>query len=240
MEGESIYDHIRQVFGQIQGQCNVLEEQIDVELQLRYFKFGKKIKESLHKDQWMSEKEMLFDPEVDLKKKKELLSGLASIDDVSCFRAIERYRESPDPELMDWSILALQESKMLLQSKLLDEEQVFISTGLGGKGKKLRYFMVLLSGDKKPLEKKHLKIVENEFLFSMKKEDVEIEDIELDEEFIKLLMVIPLQTMIKEIIKEVITECNQYGNFLMDNFIITNVKHLSNEEIRDIIKEDKE
>jgi hypothetical protein len=45
--------------------------------------------------------------------------------------------------LKDWAALSLQESRMTLESSLLDENQVIISTGLGGKAKKLRYFAVI-------------------------------------------------------------------------------------------------
>jgi hypothetical protein len=37
-------------------------------------------------------------------------------------------------------------------------------------------------------------------------------------------------------LKESIRECNVYGNFLRSNFIITNVKELSEEEIDHYLK----
>jgi hypothetical protein len=43
---------------------------------------------------------------------------------------------------------------------------------------------------------------------------------------------IPLKVIIKQIFTEAIAECNLYGNFLISNFIITNVKELSFDEIR--------
>ncbi len=46
-------------------------------------------------------------------------------------------------------MLAFQENKMLLESSLLDENQILISTGLGGKGMKLRYFTVMQTFDRK-------------------------------------------------------------------------------------------
>ena len=60
---------------------------------------------------------------------------MAAIDDVGAYRSIEKYSKNADDELKHWSLLALQESRMLLQSKLLDQSQIFISTGLGGEGK---------------------------------------------------------------------------------------------------------
>ncbi len=72
---------------------------------------------------------------------------LAAHDDVEAFRIIERFHKSSEGVLHDWAVLSLQESRMILQSSLLGEQQVFISTGLGGKGQKIRYFIVLMKKD---------------------------------------------------------------------------------------------
>ncbi len=67
---------------------------------------------------------------------------------MECYRAIESFIEEAEEALGFLGILALNESRMLLESKILDENQVFISTGLGGKDEKLRYFVVLMSRTK--------------------------------------------------------------------------------------------
>ena len=64
---------------------------------------------------------------------------------MECYRAIESFLEIAEEILHDWAVLALNESRMLLESKFLDESQVFISTGLGGKEEKFRYFVVLMT-----------------------------------------------------------------------------------------------
>jgi len=91
-----------------------------------------------------------------------MLVKLASINSVEAFRTIERYLKEPNHSLRDWAKLAFQESKLLLESKLLDENQVLISTGLGGKGMKLRYFTVILSDTGENLTKIQKKIINSE------------------------------------------------------------------------------
>ena len=72
----------------------------------------------------------------------QMKEKLAIIDSVEAFRALENCNIVPQLELREWAILALQQSNMLIHSSLLDEQQVFISTGLGGKNDKLRYFLI--------------------------------------------------------------------------------------------------
>ena len=49
------------------------------------------------------------------------------------------------------------------------------------------------------------------------------------------MTIIPMDVTIKAVLNEAIDDCNQYGNFLVENFIITNVKKLSFDEIKDFL-----
>src|SRR5208337_659902 len=140
MDQDNLYDKIQELLGNLHGNFNILEEQIDIDLQLEYFETSKDIKKSLDKKETLNNMESLFSSSLSIDAKKNLLIRLASVDQVEAYRSIERYMLEPDPLLKDWATLAMQESKMLLESIFLDQNQVFISTGLGGKGKKLRYF----------------------------------------------------------------------------------------------------
>jgi hypothetical protein len=230
MDNESIYNKIRELFGNLDN-YNVLEEEMDIELQMKYFDFAKKVKKNIDAEVIENEIEALFDKNTPLDNKKRILVYLASKDEVGAYRMIEQYVKESDEELRDWAVLALQESKMLLQSKLMDENQVFISTGLGGKGSKLRYFIVLLSKTGKEFTDVQKKMIRNEFEFYLRKNEIEIEEVHFYNNYSTILTLIPLDKSIKDIFKSTIKECNKYGDFLKSNFIVTNVKKLSFEEI---------
>ena len=149
-------------------------------------------------------------------------------------------RSSIKNDIHKWAVLALQESRMLLESSLLDENQVFISTGLGGKGSKLRYFIVLLSNTNNEFSEVHRKIIKSEFEFILKNYDAEVEKINFKHNFSTILCLIPLNISIQNVFEEIIKECNQYGNFLKSNFIVTNVKILSVKEISEFLEKNKE
>jgi len=237
---ENIYERIREIFGRIPPNYNILEEQIDIDLQMEYFEQSRQVKQGLTPDEVMSRKDQIFDRCIPEEDRKNLFAQLASIEDVEAYRTIEKYLKSSPADLRNWAILALQESRMLLESKLLDENRVFISTGLGGKGTRLRYFVVLIGKSRNNLTELHKKVIRNEFEMCLKSHDSEVEKIEFTENFALLLTVMPLQASIRDVFKEAIHNCNEYGNFLKTNFIVTNVKELSIDEIKDFLRKQKQ
>ncbi|VAW23525.1 hypothetical protein MNBD_BACTEROID01-2581 [hydrothermal vent metagenome] len=241
MEDDFLFDKIEQVFGDIPENFNILEEQIDIDVQLDYFKYSKELQHRGDNEYYLAKKDVLFGEEAGIEEKKEILTGLASLSEVDSFRTIEKYNTSPDEELKQWAILALQESRMLLKSSLLDEQQVFISTGLGGKGQKLRYFAVFINIRKEQkLSKIQQKVLFNELSDLLDKNDGEVEEISFWAGYTIAMVVLPLMAPLKEIFEDVIAESNQYGNFLSEDILITNVKKLSKEEIFKVIEEKKD
>jgi hypothetical protein len=239
MNQENIYDKIQEMLGSLQGNYNILEEQIDIDVQVEYFESSKEIKKTFNSKDALETKNDLFISEKSIEEKKLLLSRLASIDNVEAYRVLEKYRENPDPELKDWATLAMLESRMLLESSFLDENQVFISTGMGGKGNKLRYFVVFLAKPEKILTEFCQKIMRSEMEYAFKNYGAEIEEINFSESFATVKTVIPINIQLNEIFEDAVSECNQFGDFLEMNFIVTNVKELSFQEIEQVIETSK-
>jgi len=234
-ENENIYDKIKELLGSLPGQLSVLEEQIDIELQLEYFEFSRRVKKDFKPGLALEESYKLFEEFTPIEEKKSLLARIASLDKVEAFRIIEKFRKGNPGELKNWSILALQENRMLLESKLLDESHVFISTGLGGKGEKLRYFVVIFGREIDDFSELQKKIIRTEFEISLRKFTSELEELNFSGSIAAMRVMIPMKVIIKQIFTTAIAECNQYGNFLVPNFIITNVKALTFKEIREYI-----
>ena len=236
MEGEKFYKNIQKVLEDLPENFSILEEQIDIEIQMKYFEYSKLVREKKDLEEWFEKREELFDKETSEERIKEILSAIAVVDDVKAYRTLEKFVEGAKGELKQWGILALQESRMLMQTSLLDEQQVFISTGLGGKGRKLRYFVVFLNKEQSELlTASQQKLLKNELIFELNKHDGEFESMDFMEGFSSSLVILPLSTEIKTVFQTVIDECNQYGGFLHEDLIVTNVKVLSRSEIIQII-----
>lgn len=236
-DSENLYDKIRELIGKDPGQLNIMEDIIDVDLQVEYFEYSKRISQEYDSDWALDQLDLLSDPDYPSDGKKQLLARLATMEDVAAFRAIESYAQHPDKGLKDWSALALQESRMHLESHLLEENQVFISTGLGGKNNKLRYFLVLIARNRQEFSAFQLKIIQDEFPYVMQQYDAEIEEFESSGYLATFTLLLPIQFAVKEVFTEGINACNQYGDFLRDNCIVTNVKRLTFLEVEAFIEQ---
>ncbi len=237
---DDVFDQIQSLAGQFGSKISILEEQIDVHLQMQYFKLSKAVKKNLDPDSVLIQAPDLENPDLELENKKIILARLASIDKVEAFRVLENCVKNADPNLRPWAVLALQESRMLLESTLLEENQVFISTGLGGRGNKLRYFIVLVSNLTEPLSAYQEKIVNNEFELALKKHQGELETMNFSDKFVSITALIPIDIPIQGLLKGIVEECNQFGGFLKQNFLITNVKTLNSKEIDNFINQKKQ
>jgi hypothetical protein len=236
---ENIYDKIKELLGSIPNQLSVLENKIDIELQLEYFELSRRMKNTDRPEAGMEESFKLFESSTSIEEKKCILARIASLNKVEAFRILERFLKDSPGELKSWGVLALQENRMLLESHILNENQVFISTGLGGKGEKLRYFVAIFGKESMEFTELQKKIIRIEFEISLKKYKSNLEEINFSGSIATMLAIIPLKVIIKNMFTEAIDECNQYGNFLNSNFIISNVKAMSFEEIRKYIKTQK-
>jgi hypothetical protein len=239
MDDDQIYRRVREALDNIPDNFSVLEEQIDVRLQMEYFEFAKKIRESEDIGLLIENSDILFRRGIKNVEKKKVLSALASSGEVESFRKIERYLQKPDPGLKDWAVLALQEGRMLLHTALLDEQQVFISTGLGGKGRKLRYFVVFMNSLGNSLTPIQSKLLHGELKYTMEKNDGELEEYREMIDYTTALVILPLKAPLREIFRGIIEECNQYGNFLKEDMVITNVKRLNPPEIVEILNQQR-
>lgn len=240
MEEDNIYKKIQEAISSLPENFSILEEQIDVELQMEYFNYSREIKAKYSVELILQHQIDLFNPAVPIDEKKNLLVLLASQEKVEAFRTIEKYAQHPDPELREWSILALQESRMVIQSSLMDEQQVYISTGLGGKEQKLRYFVVFICNENiQKYSAVQRKLIRTELEFALKNSDGILEEISYEKDLAIALLLLPVKSDIQGFFSGVINECNQYGDFVRPDIIITNVKRMSVDEIRRFINREK-
>ncbi len=240
MEEENFYNNIQKALENLPDNFSILEERIEIEVQMKYFEFAKKVRKTDVLKECFANREELFSDEVDVDRKKEILSVIANLDEVKAYRTIEKFVKESDGELNQWGILALQESRMLLQSSLLDEQQIFISTGLGGKGKMLRYYVVFINQNRNELlSATQQKLVKDELIYEIKGNEGEFESIDFMEGFSTALVMLPLKADIKNVFQNVVDECNQYGNFLHEDMIVTNVKVMSRSEIIQLLHQNK-
>jgi hypothetical protein len=128
------------------------------------------------------------------------------------------------------------ESRIMLESELSGEKHIYISTGLGGKGQKMRFYVLILSFGAMYFIDYQRDVIEKEFGYALPKKDFEVERLTIGDQYVELVFLAPVKTDIKKTLEDVIRECNLYGNFLSEIFTVTNVKELSPEEVGQLMK----
>jgi hypothetical protein len=240
-QADNIYENIKDIIRKIPDNYQILEETIDIDVQKEYFESSKDIALDPEKDILSELILQLEKVNLSVEDGKRLLQKIALYDTVEAYRAIEKYVQHPIPELKEWSVLALQQSKMVLHCSLLDEQQVFISTGLGGKNEKLRYLLIFpYNGNTDQITEVQRNSLEKELHFFLSNNEGELESTEFEDKYATAMILLPLKAPISDIIKEILNECNQLGDFLSHNAMITNMKKFSHEEITQIISQQDE
>jgi len=240
MENENVYRRIQEFFGGLNNNFSLMEDPVDVAVQMTYFETSARLRGAIDEKVMLARKDELFNPLFSTDHKKLLLVQLASVPHPEIYRSLENYAKNPNSGMEEWAKLALQENRLLLESDLLDNRQIFISTGLGGKGHRLRYFVVLINkngGDLKPFEQK---VVHDEMSYALQKHDSELEKLNFMHQYTTMRVVVPISSDLTRLFREGIEECNQFGNFLSSDFIVTNMKELSEEEIHQALSGDED
>ena len=236
---EKKWGNVNELLAKNASQLNIMEEEIDVEVQHHFMALLEFLMKDKTKFKMLIEEapqltDELYNESVSEDKKRKILAVLATINDIAIYRKIEAFQKEDTP-LKKWATVALQQSRMLIQSSLLDESTVFVSTGLGGHGTLLRYFCVYIANEGVVIQPFQWDIAKKETELVVTKAKGEIESSEHFDKYIMFTLLLPIDAGLKEIFETIINECNTYGNFLKENIIITNVKKLTLEEIDGIV-----
>ena len=240
---EDVFKKFYESFRNMDGRFHILEHRVPVEQQLEYFKYSDKIRKipvEFNDADYERYTVDLENQDCPKEEKKMILSILASSKQIVAYRMLERYVQNPDEGLVNWAYMALMESRITLESELSGEKQIYISTGLGGKGEKIRFYVLVLSSGKKTFEDYQREVIEKEFRYFLPKSEIEIERLTIGDRYVELVFLIPIRTDIKRVLEEAIQECNLYGNFLSGLFTVTNVKELTHDEIERIIEKNED
>lgn len=240
MDRHTEWQEMNEMLEKSGAHLNVLEEEIDIEIQKEYFNLAHTLTQNPENFKnlcklYTEEINLLFEETTSESRKKEMLIVLATLDDISIYRTIENFSKQ-NTSLKPWATVALQQSRMLIQSNLLEDPEIFISTGLGGRGHLLRYFCVFLNKEENKLAGFQQNIVRTETETALGNFKGELEQMNFFKGYTTFTILLPLNVNLKTLFEGIIDECNLYGHFLNENMIITNVKKLSGEEIKSILK----
>ncbi|MCD4792533.1 MAG: hypothetical protein K8R54_04815 [Bacteroidales bacterium] len=241
MKEEDIRKYIQNKLKKSFENFQIFEEGIDLETQIEFEKLTKSFFEKDFQEIDINTAEKnLYDTSFSETDKKEILISLSFSDDVKAYRLIEKFRTNSNNTLKEWSALSLQKSRAHIEHSLSNEDKVYISSGLGGSGDKLRYFLVFSATKDITFTDFHKKIVKKEIDFTLTKFDGVTENITFYDYFVTVVCLIPIHISLDQIFKNILDECNELGNFMSDKVIATNTEKIDEETIVKILNEDPE
>ncbi len=235
---ENVYDIIKQLYGKVPKKIKILEAQINVDVQMNYLEISEKFNNNKSKIRdFQTLKSILRDHNSSDDDKKKVLVEMANIPDVEAYREVERFCDMADPNLKDWAYLALSESRMSVESFLLDEDQLIVSSGLGGKDDKLRYFIAIANAKGHDFNQLQQDLIQKEFKFEFSKQDGEIEKIEFHDNFCTIIALMPLVSPLEPAIAAAIDECNNlFGDFIQHQTLVSNSEILKIDQLLEVWK----
>jgi len=234
---KNIFNEFQQALQGINGNLRVLKVPVSVEKQAEYFKYSEKVRKNSQNETVERQMDVLNSDEASIEEMKYAMTFLAISGDVKAYRVLENYSKDPKSELLsDWTKMSLLQAQITLDSELLDEKQVFISTGLGGEGSKLRFYAFFKSEGLLPFSEYQRNLIEKEIPLCIHRYQGEVEDIQIEENYFSLMFLIELKVDIKTMLMKAVSECNEYGNFIQTSFSVTNVKKFKQEDIERELK----
>lgn len=235
------FEEIKIIIESIPEHFHLLESETDWSIHSNFITLTEKLSSQEYAEkELINESKKLFSDTIPNDLKIELLVKLGCSGLAKSYRILEKFYSDCDTELKTWAALALQESRILLESKLTDTNSGFISSGLGGKDNCLRFFFVILSTTCKPFNSTERKLINMEFELISKKFNSNVEKIDFYEDYSCLTILISINVAPDTVIMNGIHKCNELGKFIVPHYFVTNVEIPSKKEISDIIKEIRE
>ncbi len=218
---------------------NIFEGHIDPEMQLEFMEHLLERKKT-DLDDIETHIKLLFSETTGEDKKKDLIVGLVSSEEVKAFRAIEKFvSEIEDGDLKNWAVFALHEMKMKLQALFSDKTRVSVISQMGGKGNKLRHFCVFPIKKNMKYTKFRHEVIQKEIDYFFKKNGAKLEEITMEERFVSIVCLVPISILLENIFVDIIDSANEMGDFISEKCLITNTGKLSRQEIIDFLDEKK-
>jgi hypothetical protein len=241
MKEGHIKNILKKKFKKSLNNVQIFEEGIDIQTQIDFEKYSKRfLKKEVSEINIDDIQEKLQNESVSTEEKKNYLVELSFSDNVKSYRLIENYRDSCSEELKNWATLSAQKSRAHIEHSLSNDDKIYISSGLGGSGNKLRYFFVLSASDNADFSGFHQEILKKEIEYTLKKYGGVAESTTFYNYFVTIVCLIPINVSLENVFQHILDECNQFGNFLSDKIIATNTELFKEETIMKILNDDPE
>lgn len=238
---DNLYEYIRQILGTDFKVASILDREIPLADQMEFIEKSDALKASSYPSAIEVVNvailgELLW-RETDEIKMKEILVRLSSIQSPKAYRLIEDFEQSAQGDMKNWAYLALQSLKVKLESFFLEENAILVSSGLGGKDNKLRYFAAFSLFNAEFFTSAQIKVIKSEVSFFSEKCKAEVENIQFFMNYVSIEILLPLDISIRSFFSNIINSCAELGLSMNKNMVITNTRKMTNQEVIEYFNE---
>ena len=231
-------EEIRDILESFPEKFNIMERGIKLNVQKEYIELHEKLDfEEIKGSGMIGSLEKIIKKSENILEKKKALISLGHVGTIESYKSLEKIYKHTDDELRDWVLMAIQENIMSLENYVNEETIGMISTGLGGKGDKLRYYFAVVSKSCEPFTKSQQDIIKNEYESICKENRTEIEKINFNLDYAELIILMPMDVALDTIVAGGIKRSNEFGDFIAEDYYAANTEIPTTEELQKIIKE---
>lgn len=228
-------DQLHQILRSMPERFAIAKTGVNASIQQEYLAFTANIDHEQHSEEdTLARSEVLLSATTSTAEKKEILARLAHAGTLDAYRVLEQFAETAEPELQDWSTLALHECRLLLEQDW-DEPVGVVITGLGGEADRLRYFVAVCSEDSAAFSEAQLAIIESAFSATCDRLGSILEEVQIHANYATLKVLVPLDVAVGAVIEGGISECNEQGSFLGESYYVTNDRIPTEAEILEFL-----
>ncbi|MEI6140290.1 MAG: hypothetical protein WCP85_13565 [Mariniphaga sp.] len=215
----------------------ILQEGIDIESLNEYAGYSHSFdRGKLSDKETINLGRALIEKKLPIEARKKILVLLAHLGTIEACRQIEKYSHSPDNDLKHWTLLALQECRMFLESSIMDESVGYISSGLGGHGNRMRYYFFVLPLIGASFTQIQKDVIKSEFEMICSVLNSIVENIDFSEIFMGFTVLVPMDVAVGTLIELGINKCNELGEFVFEYYYVGNTNIPDQKEIEEIIE----
>jgi hypothetical protein len=118
----------------------------------------------------------------------------------------------------------------------LDPDSALVYTGLGGKGKRLRY-IVIAAATSPPLNEDVVATLGSHWEHAAQAHKSAVESLDIAPRYLLVTLLIPLDVAPHDVVHEAITRCAEAGTPLHETYFITNTSEPDEEEIATFLED---
>lgn len=210
----------------------IIEEVISIHVQERFLKIAQNLKpDGPDQNGQRATKDEILKGSLSIEETEYELVRQAFTGEIEDYRFLESYQLSAQNELRDFARFACLVSRIRVESELTGNPPSLISTGLGGKGNRLRYIMAIFPNFNGTFSETQARVIQNEWEETGKTFEIESEKIRFLFEYAFIQALVPITVDLNSVAKAFINESNRFGNFIYQGYFLTNVAIPTHREI---------